>query len=42
MEGAEGNIMRRITDRATLQKYLRQEEITEEMLKRFGSGGFFK
>jgi len=42
MEGASENIARHITDLESLQKYLRQEEITGEMLEILGSGGFFR
>jgi F-type H+-transporting ATPase subunit gamma len=42
MEGASENIQRRISDLDSLRKYVRQEEITEEMLEIFGSGGFYR
>lgn len=42
MEGASENIERRISDLDSLRKYVRQEEITEEMLEIFGSGGFYR
>ena len=42
MEGAAENIKRRISDLDSLQKYIRQEEITEEMLEILGSGMFYK
>jgi len=41
MEGASENIKRRIFDLASLQKYVRQEEVTEEMLEILGSGMFY-
>jgi F-type H+-transporting ATPase subunit gamma len=41
MEGASENITRHISDLDSLGKYVRQEEITEEMLEILGSGGFF-
>jgi F-type H+-transporting ATPase subunit gamma len=41
MEGASKNITRHISDLTSLEKYVRQEEITEEMLEILGSGGFF-
>jgi F-type H+-transporting ATPase subunit gamma len=42
MEGASDNILRHISDLDSLSKYVRQEEITEEMLEILGSGGFFR
>ena len=42
MEGAAENIKRRISNLDSLQKYIRQEEITEEMLEILGSGMFFR
>lgn len=42
MEGAAENIKRRISDLDSLQKYIRQEEITEEMLEILGSGMFYR
>jgi F0F1-type ATP synthase gamma subunit len=42
MEGASENIDRHISELESLQKYLRQEEITGEMLEILGSGGFFR
>ncbi len=41
MEGASENITRHISELESLWKYLRQEEITGEMLEILGSGGFF-
>lgn len=41
MEGASENLMRHITDLDSLQKVVRQEEITEEMLEILGGGGFY-
>ena len=42
MEGASENIERHISEMESLRKYLRQEEITGEMLEILGSGGFFR
>jgi F-type H+-transporting ATPase subunit gamma len=42
MEGASENITRHISELESLWKYLRQEEITGEMLEILGSGGFFR
>jgi len=42
MEGASENITRHIEELESLWKYLRQEEITGEMLEILGSGGFFR
>ncbi|GER94031.1 hypothetical protein A45J_1789 [hot springs metagenome] len=42
MEGAVENIKRRISLLDSLQKYIRQEEITEEMLEILGSGMFYR
>lgn len=42
MEGASESLKRRTTELGSLQKYVRQEEITEEMLEILGSGMFFK
>jgi ATP synthase F1 gamma subunit len=42
MEGASENIARHISEMESLRKYLRQEEITGEMLEILGSGGFFR
>jgi ATP synthase F1 gamma subunit len=41
MEGAAESIKRQISDLGSLQNYIRQEEITEEMLEILGSGMFF-
>jgi ATP synthase F1 gamma subunit len=41
MEGASENIRRHISDLESLRRYLRQEEITGELLEILGSGGFF-
>jgi ATP synthase F1 gamma subunit len=41
MEGASENITRHISELESLWKYLRQEEITGEMLEILGSGGFY-
>jgi F-type H+-transporting ATPase subunit gamma len=38
MEGASENLKRRLADLGSLRKYVRQEEITEEMLEILGSG----
>jgi ATP synthase F1 gamma subunit len=40
MEGAAENLKQRIVELVSLQNYLRQEEVTEEMLEILG-GGFF-
>jgi ATP synthase F1 gamma subunit len=40
MEGASENLQQRIAELGSLQNYLRQEEVTEEMLEILG-GGFF-
>lgn len=42
MEGASENLKRQIGELGSLQKYVRQEEITEEMLEILGSGMFYK
>ncbi len=42
MEGASDNIMRHIAELDSLRKYVRQEEITGEMLEILGGGGFFR
>jgi len=42
MEGASESLKRRIGDLGSLQKYVRQEEVTEEMLEILGSGMFYK
>lgn len=42
MEGASENIKRHITELDSLRKYLRQEEITGEILEILGSGGFYR
>jgi F-type H+-transporting ATPase subunit gamma len=42
MEGASENLKRRLGDLGSLQKYARQEEITEEMLEILGSGAFYR
>ncbi len=42
MQGASENIKRRLSEFDTLRKYIRQEEITEEMLEILGSGMFYK
>ena len=41
MEGASESLKRRISELGSLQKYVRQEEITEEMLEILGSGMFY-
>jgi F0F1-type ATP synthase gamma subunit len=41
LEGATENLKRRINDLGSLRNYLRQEEITEEMLEILSSGGFY-
>jgi F-type H+-transporting ATPase subunit gamma len=41
MEGASENIKRHISDLESLRRYLRQEEITGELLEILGSGGFY-
>ncbi len=41
MEGAAENIKKRLSDLNSMQKYIRQEEITEEMLEILGSGMFY-
>ncbi len=42
MEGASENIRRHISELDSLRKYLRQEEITGEILEILGSGGFYR
>ncbi|MDH5769304.1 MAG: F0F1 ATP synthase subunit gamma [Nitrospirota bacterium] len=42
MEGASESIKRRISELDSFQKYVRQEEITEEMLEILGSGMFYR
>jgi ATP synthase F1 gamma subunit len=42
MEGAFKSLKRRISELDSLQKYVRQEEITEEMLEILGSGMLYK
>jgi F-type H+-transporting ATPase subunit gamma len=42
MEGASEGLKRRIAALGSLEKYVRQEEITEEMLEILGSGAFFR
>jgi F-type H+-transporting ATPase subunit gamma len=42
MEGASENLKRRLKDLNSLRKYVRQEEITEEMLEILGSGALFR
>lgn len=42
MEGASENLKRHISELDSLQKYVRQEEITEEMLEILGSGMFYR
>jgi F-type H+-transporting ATPase subunit gamma len=42
MEGASENLKRRLSDLGSLGKYVRQEEITEEMLEILGSGAFYR
>jgi len=39
LEGATENLKRRISELGSLRNYLRQEEITEEMLEILSSGG---
>ncbi len=41
LEGATENLSRRIAELGSLRNYLRQEEITEEMLEILSSGGFY-
>lgn len=41
MEGASESLKRRVSELNSLQKYVRQEEITEEMLEILGSGMFY-
>lgn len=41
MENASENLKRRFSDLDARQKYVRQEEITEEMLEILGSGMFY-
>ena len=41
MEGASDNLTRRLSDLCSLQNYVRQEEITEEMLEILGAGRFY-
>ncbi|KXK30614.1 MAG: subunit gamma of ATP synthase [Candidatus Brocadia sinica] len=42
MEGASETLKRQLLDLNSLQMYIRQEEITEEMLEILGSGMFYK
>ncbi len=42
MEGASENLKRRLSDLDSLQNYVRQEEITEEMLEILGGGMFYR
>ncbi len=42
MEGASETLKKHIGELSSLQKYVRQEEITEEMLEILGSGMFYK
>lgn len=42
MEGASESIKRHISELDSFQKYVRQEEITEEMLEILGSGMFYR
>lgn len=42
MEGASESLKMRVSELGSLQKYVRQEEITEEMLEILGSGMFFR
>ena len=42
MEGASETIKKHVEELSSLQKYIRQEEITEEMLEILGSGMFYK
>ena len=42
MEGASESLKKRVSKLSSLQKYVRQEEITEEMLEILGSGLFYK
>ena len=42
MEGASETLKKHIGELSSLQKYIRQEEITEEMLEILGSGMFYK
>jgi len=41
LEGATENLKRRLNELGSLRNYLRQEEITEEMLEILSSGGFY-
>ena len=41
MEGASDILQKHIGELSSLQKYVRQEEITEEMLEILGSGMFY-
>lgn len=41
LEGATENLKRRIGELGSLRNYLRQQEITEEMLEILSSGGFY-
>ncbi|MCF6150543.1 MAG: hypothetical protein E3K37_18090 [Candidatus Kuenenia sp.] len=42
MEGASESLKRQLSGLKSLEKYIRQEEITEEMLEILGSGLFYK
>ena len=42
MEGASDTIRKYIGELSSSQKYIRQEEITEEMLEILGSGLFYR
>ncbi|HSB52565.1 MAG TPA: hypothetical protein VLD40_07885 [Dissulfurispiraceae bacterium] len=41
MEGASENLRGHISELDSLRNYIRQEEITEEMIEVLGSGMFF-
>ena len=42
MEGASENLQQRIVELGSLQNYIRQEEVTEEMLEILGGGCFYR
>jgi F-type H+-transporting ATPase subunit gamma len=42
MEGASETLKKRLSELGSLQNYIRQEEITEEMLEILGSGMFYR
>jgi F-type H+-transporting ATPase subunit gamma len=42
MEGASENLQQRIVELGSLQNYIRQEEVTEEMLEILGGGFFYR